>query len=549
VVEGSLQDRIADVFVGSGNHPGRGADNNKQDLTGVDDFEGGGWLGSWKRAWGSGFGFNRDAWNWQEENRRRLEDGRPLINRDGTERPGTANLKYPERNVIAQELTDEQFNALSPAEQQAYLEARGAGGRGRSRGGVGMLGVGEVPGDPGLMNSPVLPTGPGGLEGQLQGQLESGTNLEYNGLSWDGLVETWDTTLFPALDTAKEKVVELGGAFTDYIGDKASSAWSGLRDGVVSGWNEHIMPAWNTLRTEGLVGLADDFLAKITNGAVTSWGELPSKIGEGAKQILEQYFPGLSSGLETLRENFGTIAGRIGEVWDGLKDKLASVVDWLIDTVYNNGIVSFWNAIAGKIGLGTLEPIPGIGSSAGKGGGTGKIKAYADGGVHGVMSGYSPGIDDRFIAVGGGEAIMRPEWTRAVGPDYVDAANQAARAGGVDGVRKFLGAYADGGIVMDGVQITTVVQQSMWDKIREAFPDVFLTSATRTQDVGSGFDFHMGGKAIDLDGPNNCSGIRGRTSTRDVRPVRLEVTPITCTGRWTPRSGTSIRRCWTSSDR
>jgi hypothetical protein len=55
----------------------------------------------------------------------------------------------------------------------------------------------------------------------------------------------------------------------------------------------------------------------------------------------------------------------------------------------------------------------------------------------GVLPGYTPGRDvhDFYsptagrLLLSGGEAVMRPEWTAAMGPAYVDAANKAARAG------------------------------------------------------------------------------------------------------------------------
>jgi TP901 family phage tail tape measure protein len=71
-------------------------------------------------------------------------------------------------------------------------------------------------------------------------------------------------------------------------------------------------------------------------------------------------------------------------------------------------------------------------------------RPYATGGI---LPGYTPGRDvyDFYAADGmsslhlsGGEAVMRPEWTRAVGPQYVAAANAAARTGGPEGVRDFL---------------------------------------------------------------------------------------------------------------
>jgi hypothetical protein len=103
----------------------------------------------------------------------------------------------------------------------------------------------------------------------------------------------------------------------------------------------------------------------------------------------------------------------------------------------------------------------------------------------GVLPGYTPGRDvHRFVGaagaleLSGGEAIMRPEWTRVVGSGFVHGANAAARNGGVGGVADYLqrvtprdgtgegvrgdgnafarggvyGRYAGGGIIRAGVQ-------------------------------------------------------------------------------------------------
>jgi hypothetical protein len=80
--------------------------------------------------------------------------------------------------------------------------------------------------------------------------------------------------------------------------------------------------------------------------------------------------------------------------------------------------------------------------------------AYAAGGV---MPGYTPGRDVHTfrsatggtLHLSGGEAVMRPEWTQAVGPQTVHRMNAAARSGGVVGVRRYMttGRYADGGIL------------------------------------------------------------------------------------------------------
>ena len=86
-------------------------------------------------------------------------------------------------------------------------------------------------------------------------------------------------------------------------------------------------------------------------------------------------------------------------------------------------------------------------------------QSYADGGM---MRGYTPGRDVHkfysptggLLELSGGEPVLRPELGAVLGPQWVDAANAAARNGGIAGAKKFLSggqAFADGGI-FDGLQ-------------------------------------------------------------------------------------------------
>ncbi|MCZ4505937.1 hypothetical protein O4273_24205 [Rhodococcus ruber] len=316
-----------------------------------------------------------------------------------------------------------------------------------------------------------------------------GDHFEEMGREWQVFTDTfqagWDDHVGPVFTSIGKGAADVSGAFVEHISKGAANSWNTLRDAVTGGWNT-IRTNWEILRTEGLGGLANEFVSKITNGAVTTWQELPSAIATGAREIIDEHFPWLGSALDTLQGTFQRGVDKIGGIWDGLKDKLSGPINWVIDTVFNNGIFAAWNAIAPKIGLDpiTLPTIP----TAHTGGGGGKIKEYARGGtVDGVMSGYSPGRDDRVIAVGGGEAVMRPEWTRAVGKDFVENANAAARSGGVTGARKFMGYFANGGIV-----------GSMEDVVRKHFPMLLTNGAAfsglRFTDDG----YHSKGMAADF---------------------------------------------------
>ncbi|MBM7796888.1 peptidoglycan DD-metalloendopeptidase family protein [Pseudoglutamicibacter cumminsii] len=87
----------------------------------------------------------------------------------------------------------------------------------------------------------------------------------------------------------------------------------------------------------------------------------------------------------------------------------------------------------------------------------------------GIMPGYTPGRDvHKFMSptggaleLSGGEAILRPEATRALGAGWVHSVNAAARKGGSAGVRSMLGTddpnitqrFADGGIFQSPAQV------------------------------------------------------------------------------------------------
>lgn len=135
--------------------------------------------------------------------------------------------------------------------------------------------------------------------------------------------------------------------------------------------------------------------------------------------------------------------------------------------------------------------------------GVGKT-GLADGGV---LPGYTPGRDVHLfrsdtggeLGLSGGEAIMRPEWTSAVGKARVDAWNAAARRGGVNAVARAMGAgdedmprFAAGGIY-----------QYLPPMAKDQANDLISTqSAHLAREVGSALDklFGAGGAAGALSG-------------------------------------------------
>ncbi|WP_432137658.1 phage tail tape measure protein [Streptomyces sp. bgisy154] len=145
-----------------------------------------------------------------------------------------------------------------------------------------------------------------------------------------------------------------------------------------------------------------------------------------------------TSGIQPVFNTMKTAVGLVGKAfeaakdaikvaWDKVKGIAKAPVVFVVNTVYGK-LRGVWNTVAKAFGAPTLPEYK-----------------FATGGI---LPGYTPGRDVHLAALSGGEAVMRPEWTRAVGPGYVNAMNVAARHGGVRGVQRALGlpGFKDGGI-------------------------------------------------------------------------------------------------------
>ena len=164
------------------------------------------------------------------------------------------------------------------------------------------------------------------------------------------------------------------------------------------------------------------------------------------------------AGMDALGQSVQHMKDMASKAWDSLKEAAASPVRFVVNTVYTNGIQKVWNGIAGAIGLDNLK-LPDA-----------KIK-FASGGV---MPGYTPGRDVTMAAVSGGEAIMRPEFTRAVGKQQIYEWNRLARVGGAQAVRDSMTGvphYANGGVVPASQAIANANRATAGSGLLDKFGD------------------------------------------------------------------------------
>lgn len=304
--------------------------------------------------------------------------------------------------------------------------------------------------------------------------------------AWQGIQDAisfaWNNIIKPIWDALLVALGKVGEFFTWVWNSVIKPAWDGLAAGISWAWENIIRPAWDGLQA-GLSAVGDLFRSVWENVIKPAWDGLGAGISWVWENVIKKAWDGLKEGLETVKNSFSTAVDFIGKVWDGIKGIVAKPVKFVVETVYNNGIRGAWNKVAGWLNLPELPEAQ-----------LGELGNYAKGTA--VLPGYSPGVDNmRFVStdgstainLGGGEGIVRPEVTKAVGTSWIDGVNSAASRGGVSGVKNFLGNYDTGGVV-DG---------SLWNAAHAAFPNATLNSAFRPGHSG----YHGKAQAVDLGGP------------------------------------------------
>lgn len=277
----------------------------------------------------------------------------------------------------------------------------------------------------------------------------------------------WKNFLKPAFDNLMAGIRAIGKiamwlwenmfrpVFT-WIGDKA--AWL---------WREKLKPAWDFIKVG--IGLVGDKIKEL-------WNEYAKPvfnfIGDKAKWLwdkaIKPAFDNIKKGVKAVGDAFEDAKNFIKKAWDKVQDIAKKPVRFIIDKIYNAGIVPTWNLIAGAFGAPKIKEM--------------QTKGWATGGV---LPGYTPGKDvHKFVSptgggleLSGGEAIMRPEWTRAVGAGFVNTMNRIASSRGATGVKAALAPalggndttqrFADGGIFNWIGKQAAGVGSAAWEGIKK----------------------------------------------------------------------------------
>lgn len=187
---------------------------------------------------------------------------------------------------------------------------------------------------------------------------------------------------------------KLGPVFT-WLKDRAVKAWTLIKLGITGVWNKHIRPAFNAVKSAvGKVGVA-----------------------------------------------FARAKDAIKKAWDKVKSIAKAPIAFVINTVYNKGIVGVWNKVAKAFGAPMLKGF--------------HPKGFATGGYTGDGGKYEPkGI------VHGGEFVTNKASTSKMERTHPGVLGYINRTGSLPG-------YAKGGLVDKSWSWIKNAASSGWDKVKQ----------------------------------------------------------------------------------
>lgn len=288
----------------------------------------------------------------------------------------------------------------------------------------------------------------------------------------DTLVNVW-TTVRDAVFGAFEWYVNRLKSNFELVTGAVSSAWTWLKDMLLN--------VWNTIKDKvvnAFVNAWDNLRANFDNGVNligNAWQWLKDTLFAGWTWIDQNVFEAIRLGIEKMKGWFDKGVEGIGRIWDGLKDAAKRPVKFVVDTVWNNGLLKAINAVTGFIGMDDIQPID-IG--------------FARGGILPGWSRMTDG-DNRLVPMRDGEGVLVSEGLRDnTSRSMFLAANEHAKRGGsfASFVNEMGSGFATGGILNLAGALSSV-QESHARFVAKFFPDLFaLTSASRSE-PGSFHDY------------------------------------------------------------
>lgn len=162
------------------------------------------------------------------------------------------------------------------------------------------------------------------------------------------------TGLGAVIAGAGASLAQLGSAFQSAWKTSIGPGWLTVAAGIVQAKTAALDPAFRDIVTnvQGIGATVADTAQKTVT---PEWLKMSQAIADGKKNSIDPAFSGIQDGLKTTVDSFAQGASDIGTQWQGIQEKTHAPVKWMVDNVFNAGIVGAWNSVATVVGA---APIP-----------------------------------------------------------------------------------------------------------------------------------------------------------------------------------------------
>ena len=264
------------------------------------------------------------------------------------------------------------------------------------------------------------------------------------------IVSAWSNVIYPALSA-------LWGFISGTLGPIVMWFWNSVVQPTFQAIGFIISMVWSTMISpifSAMVAVVRDVLGPafmwLWNNVISPvWGWISDKISGVVNFVADTVFPKIKTAIDTAKTGFDNFKTGVETAMNGIKKAAATPVNFVINTVYRDGIKKAFDTIAEKVGL--SQRLPSVSP----------ISGYASGGRWRTMlPGYTPGKDvyhffspdgGGAIRMSGGEGIIRPDSLRALGgKPWLDRVNASRGRGLADvgdtGARRGRVSFAEGGV-------------------------------------------------------------------------------------------------------
>ncbi|WP_053682761.1 phage tail tape measure protein [Streptomyces sp. WM4235] len=226
----------------------------------------------------------------------------------------------------------------------------------------------------------------------------------------------WETVIKPLFDAFVFGIKGLGLIATWLWKAAIQPAFKGIAAGAEWMWRNAVKPLVDAF-VFGLKGLGIAAMWLWTNAIKPAWDGIGDAIRWVWNNWIKPAFDGLKRGVDAVHTSFRAGVAGIEMIWNKLKDITRKPVQFIVDTVYNNGIRKVWGAVSEVTGA---DPLP--------------LVKFKDGGR---TRGGTPGKDSIPLLAMADEFMVKRDSARKVGYGTLEYIN---RYGALPG-------YKDGGVI------------------------------------------------------------------------------------------------------